>query len=135
MGTQMSLMDEMNRAAVEVAKATDEDMTTGYFREKAAQLAREIRNKEKGKALAAAGEAGEDLEAFRLLADIMWDDVWSAMGSIGIDDVRYVADAMKVPYTPGNWMGSVFSKGWRFAEFTNSTYPGCHARVIRRWRK
>lgn len=127
MGTQMSLIESMGDSG------QGEDLTSTYFREKAAQLAREIRNKEKGMALAAAG--ANSLEAFRILADIMWDDVWSAMGSIGIDDVRFVADAMKVPYTPGNWMGSVFKHGWRFAEFTQSTYPGRNAGVIRRWRK
>lgn len=128
----MSLINAMAKQDVAV---TEGDITSTYFAEKAAQLTREIRNKEKGKALAAAGAAGDDLEAFRILADIMWDDVWSAMGSVGIDDVRFLADSMKLPYTPGNWMGSVFSKGWKFVEFTNSTYPGCHARIIRRWRK
>jgi len=70
------------------------------------------------------------LEIFRTLARECRKD------TVDIDDVRMMAEKERILYSPGNWLGSVFtSKEWRWTgEVRASSHPGSHGRMIKVWR-
>lgn len=85
--------------------------------------------KEKGKALAA-GKNDAILARFRAIAE----DLFFSGNTVSIEDVRREAGYLQLAYTPGNWMGSVFSDGnWVPAGFAKATHKGSRGRMVRTW--
>lgn len=86
----------------------------------------EQRKKREGMEISASNNA-ESLTAFRAIAR-------NIHGEVTIDDVRDMADNMGIPYTPGNWLGSVFKDGWEWTgKVVPSTHVGSHGRMVKVW--
>ena len=78
-----------------------------------------------------ANKHSEILDTFRCLARNCPND------EVDIDDVRRLAEDLGRVYTPGNWLGSVFSRSeWEWTgKVRASSHPGSHGRMIKIWRR
>lgn len=57
--------------------------------------------------------------------------------SVTVDDVRKLATLRGIEFTPGNWMGSVFSgKDWIWTgEMRKAKHVGSRSRMIKVWKR